>query len=994
MTDTHSPLTTTNWRSRQRAGQPTVFTIPSTFAFVDALAAGLMADASSDPLALAHMTVLLPTRRACRSLREAFLRLASGAPLLPPRMMPLNDLDEDDALFSGFRLDGTAQHEIPPAIDNLRRQMLLAALIMKRDEASHDQAIALAEHLARLIDQLQTEGIAFSALATLVPDDYAVHWQETLRFLEIIGTHWPEILTAEGCIDPVDHRNRVFAAQAEAWRRLGTKLDGPIIAAGSTGSIPATAALLQTVAHLPQGCIVLPGLDQTIDENGWNSIDESHPQYGLKQLIAQIGITRDLVETWPGTASPSAQEKARLHFISEVMRPAASTDAWTNVKLDKSAADGLHRLTAPTVREEAGAIAMALRDALNVPDATCALVTPDRELAQRVASEMLRWNIVVDDSGGDDLARRPVGAFLQLIAEMVATDFAPIETLSVCKHPFAALGLEPADFRELTREVEVALYRGPRPAAGLDAICTLAAATENSERTTQWADAIRQSTDAFVGLQLKVQAKPTELLDAHMRCAEAMAHTPAIAGPLRLWAGDDGEAAAQLMAQMIDACAVLPPMSPNAYPAFFAQLLRGRTVRPKFGQHPRLSILGPLEARLQRFDTVILAGLNEGTWPATPAADPWLSRPMRARCGLPSPERRVGLAAHDIAEALCAPAVILSRSLKVGGAPSVPSRWLMRLDQVLAAGRLKPLPENGPWLRAARAVTAPATIEPWPAPKPTPPVTARPRALSVTEIETWMRDPYGIYAKHILKLRALDPIDADVSSADYGTLIHKALQMFVELKKATLGDLIAIGRDVFGSKTIAPAVFAFWWPRFQRIAAWFVVREAERRDTIAMSFVERAGTLTFHAPAGPFVLRGKADRIDMAMDSSAMIIDYKTGTPPSSDEVVAGFAPQLPLEAAMVLNHSFKDISAAHISALTFWQLTGRDPAALEKPVKADALQVARDALAGLQNLVATYDRADTPYPARPRPEYAPSYSDYEHLARVKEWATSQDSES
>lgn len=979
-----------SWRRMKRSGKPTVFTIPATAHFIEALALGLKADASDDPLALARMTVLLPTRRACRALREAFLRLGEGAPVLLPRLMPLNDLDEDEAILTGFAAPAETA-DIPPAIEPMRRQLLLAALILKRDGVGHDQAVALAAELAKLIDQFQTEGLDFSQLQNLAPEEYAEHWQQTLQFLGIVTTHWPAILAEEGCIDPVMHRNLVFRAQGKAWAALAGKLPGPIIAAGSTGSIPATAELLEIIAKLPEGCVVLPGLDQTLDDAAWDDIEDTHPQYGLKHLLATFETGRDAVTPWPGCGDE--RHNARVRLVSEVMRPAASTERWADIKLDAGAVAHIERLDAPTPREEAAAVAMALREALETPGKTCALVTPDRDLALRVAAELERWDIEIDDSAGRDLDISPVGVFLRLAAETAETQAAPLPLLSLCKHPLAAAKLDPAQFRDLTRLAERELLRGPRPAPGLEGLRAAAASHPAHKRLERWIGALEKCCGEFMALMTQDAVPVATLLDAHMRCAELLATTPETAGPLRLWAGEDGEAAATFIAELMQACAVMPPVVPDAYPALFAALLKGRVVRPRFGRHPRLAILGPLEARLQRFDTVILGALNEGTWPADPAPDPWLSRPMRAKCGLPAPERRIGLAAHDIAEALCGPRVILSRSRKVDGAPTVPSRWLMRLDQVLAAAQLPPLNGASKWLSYAAQVTRPQTIASWPAPAPRPPVDARPRKLSVTRIEEWMRDPYAVYARHILRLRALRPLDADASAADYGNLIHEALQKFGSENVPLANEeahLLKIGEELFARSSVSPAVRAFWWPRFQRIAGWFVVTETARRANIKKTHVEIQGATMLPSPGGDFILEAKADRIDVLKDGSAAIIDYKTGSIPKEDEVRFGYASQLPLEAVIVLKNGFEVIKSKKIAELSFWRLYGLKEGPTISKINAIDEAIAR-AQAGLTNLIATFDDPATPYEARPHPGYAPRYSDYEHLARVKEWASGED---
>lgn len=979
--------------------KPAVFTIPARLPFVDVLARGILASAGDDPLALPAMTVLLPTRRACRSLREAFLRLSGGTPILLPRLMPLNDLDEEDALFSGFASAETLEN-IPPAIAQHKRQLFLARLIQSRKIAGRapqlEEALHLAAELARLIDQVQTEKADFDRLKDLAPDAYAEHWKETLAFLDIVTRLWPAVLAEDGTIDPVDHRNRVFAAQSAAWK---ARPPGPVIAAGSTGSVPATADLLATIAGLPEGCIVLPGLDQSLDDESWQGLDDTHPQYGMRELLTHLGLERAAVRLWPGA---QGIETVREKLVTEMMRPAATTEHWrTLAGMSEGSIAGLARLDCPGPREEAEAIALIMREALETAEHTCALVTPDRRLAERVGAELKRWKIDIDDSAGRSLERTPVGTFLRLTAAMVADDFAPVATLAACKHPLATAGLDDVVFRTLSRTAERFMLRGPRPAAGLAGLKALSAATEHrTEEIARWVSALERCFGAFAAIMAKDEVTLDEVLNAHMEAAEAFADTADEPGALRLWAGDAGETMAAFAADIAQHGAAVPPFAPLHYPAVLDALLSGQVVRPKYGQHPRLAILGPLEARLQRFDVLILSGLNEGTWPGETPPDPWMSRPMRKAFGLQPAERRIGLAAHDVAQALCAPRVILTRSVKTEGTPTVPSRWLMRLEQVIRAAGLAEIwrGANAPWLAWAKELTHPAHFTAAKPPAPTPPVAARPRKLSVTQIETWMRDPYGIYAKCILGLEALPELDQDASVADYGSLTHEALQHFIAahprgpLPDSAQEELCGLGRKLFEAGSVRPAVMAFWWPRFERIAAWFVTHERKRRDGLKLAHVEKRGEMIVQGPAGPFTVIAKADRIDETAEGLA-VIDYKTGAVPTDKMVYAGYSPQLPLEAAMALAGAFKDIPRAPVGEIAFWALHGRKDGGQACAVKGDPAALAADAYDGLCRLIAAFDDPATAYEARPNPDVAPAYSDYLHLARVKEWITAGEEE-
>jgi len=980
---------------------PAVFTIASTEPFLDVLAASLIAEAAGEPLALARMQVLLPTRRACRSMQEALLRQSDGRPLLLPRLSPLGDLDADEAWFAGQGGDpGGDSADLAPAISPLRRLLLLTRLVMARDIGGEapaaDQAARLAQELVGLLDQAQIEELSFDGLEALVTGDHAQHWQETLRFLAIVTETWPKILAEQHCLDPAERRGLLIRARAQAWRRQPPT--GPVIAAGSTGSIPATADLLATIARLPQGRVVLPGLDGEADADTWGEIerDAAHPQHGLARLLSHLKMTRDDVRAWPApTLGRTPPARARL--VAEALRPATTTEAWHTIEPDErqrlaAALKQVTRVDCATPQEEATVIALLLREALLKPG-RAAVVTPDRALARRVAAELLRWDIRVDDSGGQPLAHTPPGAFLRLTATMVAEDAAPVALLAALKHPLAAGGMEPVAFRTLTRRLEKTVLRGPRPAPGFAGLRAAIAAAKIMP-------AEAQSLTSFVA-RLEALAQPfsqalagegslAALLRAHVDFAEALSLGAGQTAADRLWLGPAGEAAADFVAAL--ATAELPGVAGARYPALLDSLMQGHVVRPRWG-HPRLALWGPLEARLQQADLVILAGLNEGTWPAEPLADPWLNRPMRLAFGLPAPERRIGQAAHDFAQAFAAPEVVLTRSKRVESDPTVPSRWLLRLDAFLETLDLQFDLHRPATLRAwAGLLDGGERVAPLAPPAPTPPLAARPRTLSFTTVETWLRDPYAIYARQILRLEALDDIDTDPGPAEHGNLVHGALEKFVRAYPDTLPEdalekLLAMGRDVFATNLARPAVWAFWWPRFERIARWFVDQEASRRRDGCRSIVEARGRLLLPAPGGAFELHGRADRIDRLADGTLAIIDYKTGTAPTTADVISGFASQLPLEAAVAEAGGFDGVAAAPASQLAYWRLSGRDPAGEILPVKDDAMALAEKALAGLGRLIACFDDPATPYFACPRPSQAPRYNDYEHLERVKEWS-------
>ncbi|MFZ5610015.1 MAG: double-strand break repair protein AddB [Pseudomonadota bacterium] len=957
-----------------RRARPRVFSIASGLGFSDSLVAGLRQRHGAALEALADLTLLLPNRRAVQAVSEAFLRASEGKAALLPRLRPLGEVEEE-ALDFETALEGAETLALPPAISPLERQLTLARLIARwHARAGHAPALIPAEaarmaaSLAQLIDQVETEGLDWAALEDLAPARFASHWQETLAFLDIVTKAWPAHLAAGGRLDPAARRRRLMLAQAQSWQvRPPTH---PVVAAGSTGSLPATAALLSVVARLPHGAVILPGLDETMEDEEWRALEPDHPQYGLKRLLETMGVDRHEVAPWTDDAPPPAIAQ-RLVAVRHALRQ----DGWDGKPAPAAELD-LELLEAANERAEAAAIAVMLREALQTPRQRAALVTPDRSLARRVAAELGRWGLVIDDSAGQPLARTAVGRFLCLILDALTADLAPVPLVALLKHPLCAGGQDPADFRRRVRRLEIAGLRGVRPMAGPDGF--LAAARE--AELEAWAARLVAALEPLhMAMRMPRQYLAT-LLDRHLRLAETLAASDTASGAERLWADADGEAAADFCADLRAAASAMEAIPGAGYGALFASLMAPHVVRPLAGRHPRLALWGTLEARLQKADLMILAGLNEGTWPAQVTPDPWMSAPMREEFGLPPAARRIGLAAHDFVEALGAPRVVLTRALKVGGAPTVPSRWLSRL-KALHGARLTSAERYAHWARALDE--APAAPPAMPAPRP--PLHARPSRLSVTQVELWMRDPYALYARAILGLKPLDPLDADPGALERGVLIHTVLERFMKAGGGDVPALLAVGEEAFAAYAARPAVRGFWWPRFVRIAEWFIATQRARADAgwqVAAS--EREAALAIAGASRPFTLTAKADRIDRGPDGALEIIDYKTGGVPTQRRLAAGFAPQLPLEGLLAEEGAFQGLAPAPVGGLAYWRLAGGETPGQIIAVKAAAARV-REARAGLLRLIAAFAKETTPYLPSPRPDHA-GHGDYDHLARLGEW--------
>jgi ATP-dependent helicase/nuclease subunit B len=938
-----------------------LFTIDPDLPFLDTLATELWQKTKGDGAELSRTLILLPTRRACRNLGTAFARVAAGKPVLLPRMRPLGDVDEDEITFAD-----TESLDIPPALAPLKRLMLLTQQVQRRDPAlSWDQAALAAEALARFLDQIQIEQCDISQLPILVTEqELAEHWQQTLLFLEIITKNWPLILAEQGCLDPAQRRNAVLAAQAELWHKHPPAF--PIIAAGSTGSVPATAALLDVIATLPLGAVILPGLDRHLENEAWDEIEDTHPQHSMKRLLEKMGVDRSTVADFSTTAhTPSS----RVKLLSEAMRPAGLTEAWRGLRgqLGQEAVTGLTRLTLDHPQEEAQVIALRLRELLETPDKTAAFVTADRALAVRVAVLLHRWGIIVDDSGGASLANAPLGAFLNLVLAAADPNAGTTDLLALLKHPLAACGTSPATCRAQAREAEIRARR-----------------LEDEDFST-----IKQLLRPLTENWRKPLPLTTRIA-AHIAAAETIAASDTERGASRLWRGESGEDAAAWLEEWREGATDFPAISGGDYLALFGSLSVAKTLRSVQATHPRLSILGPLEARLCDADLIILGGMNEGAWPPDAGFDPWMSRPMRKKFKLLAPEFRIGLSAHDFAQLACAKEVMITRSTRAGGTPTVPSRFLLQIDAVLRAAGFPDdvLEPKDPWREWAHALDAPSEVKPCARPQPRPPVTTRPTALSVTEITTWLRNPYAIYAKHILKLKKLDELDAELDASDRGTMIHTALEKFAHefpdvLPTDAEARLLDIGRKIFAQDRGNPRVHAFWWARFTEIAAWFVAQTQARRDNgVRLAAAEAKGSRTIDG----LKLTGRADRIDRLEDGGLVIADYKTGGVPSKNDVRSGIEPQLQLLAWIAAAGGFENITAAETCACEYWALKSGTSGCEITSFSAELPELIVQAEAGLKNLIATFANPETPYEAAPKPRLQPRHNDYAHLSRLAEW--------
>lgn len=979
-----------------------VYSIAAHRGFADALVAGLVPRYAEPDLGLSRLTLLLPSSRAARTVTEAFIRLngeEGRAGMLMPRMALVGDLDLDETL--GALIDPLGASEIPPSVEPTRRWLELAEMLRQEMEAlgravpGDAGLLRLARETAVTMDRLLAEQVAPDDLVGDTVLDLlgslSGHWQDSIHLFARVQAHWLARLQERGEVDTATRRNLLFERAAKKWR--SNPPDSPIVAAGVTSAAPALARLLRVIAALPQGAVILPDLDLAMEDAAWSELgragqsDEpggeifargdalTHPQYHLKLLLNRMGVNRAEVKPWHRKGMGAAPWE-RSHAISSLFLPAEASKAWVDLPADKRKLAGVRLLALPNTDAEAQAIAIRVRDALEVSERRIAVITPDRSLARRVVRHLERWNIVADDTAGRPLNLTASGRFLLQLAELASEALAPVQLIAALSHPLVKRDDDRRAWLENVRAFERRL-RGPRPAPGLENLTAIA----KQAKVTDWWDGVAPLLQSVLDQGEKVPLAGA--LDRLVTLAEALAGNA-------VWAQEDGRALARFVEDLRQHARDTGTMIASGdLHAALSDAMEQVAVRPPYGGHPRVAIYGLLESRMTRADLVICGGLNEGTWPGVSSSDPLLAPGILRALGVPAAEFRVGLSAHDLAGALGAPDVLLTRAERDADGPTIPSRFLLRIEALLG--------EQAKDQRDSELLHFVAAIdkleqegEPYKRPAPDPDETLRHVPIKVTGLDRLLGDPYQFYAAEILALKPLDALDAEATAALRGTLAHEVLEEWHMAKASNPGaSLIGVADRILKQSNLHPLVLGLWKPQLYDALEWIEAQidGYEGREVLA---VEAKGGMKVDGVR----VYGRADRIDRLGDGSLAIVDYKTGKPPSGAQVAAGYALQLGLLGLIARDGDFEGLTG-NATEFEYWSLARNKEGSfgyVSDPVKRKPAQKGLETdeflpehERYLKEAIRRFIKGRAPFTAKENPDY-PGYTDYDQLMRLEEW--------
>lgn len=934
---------------------PQIFTVPAGYSIATLAAQHFMASVARADWS--RTVMLVPNRRSCQVMRQALLAELKVEAALLPCILPLAEVGNEL-----ITLIGSAALElldsIPPAMDVAQHRYLLASYVEAFERgrmggSTLEHTLALTDSLLELQERAARHGITLTQqnIRPLLHADFAEHWKQSLEFLAILTDHWPAIEEESGFTTTAAREVRLMEALATHWQQ--SPADYPVFAIGSSASQPATATLLTTIAELPQGAVILPGIDPSIALEDWHAVTAGHPLFHLKQFL----------DRWPlMPAQITALAPATPNLWLEALAPAEIIPHWRTRPMPRH--EALHLIPCAHAEEEARVISLLLRERLEEQGAQIALITPDEGLMTRVAKQMQRYGIRIDRMSSGTLANTETGSLWANLTSCLSAPESPMLLRQLLHHPLLAFA------PELLAGLEAGWHGINRTRCGQ--LPRHAAALASHLQYASLKNFVQQLADAAG------KEQPASAWVQHVTTLLSLINT-----------SQNGEGAEAVEAELgrISYADRFGPLSAHSFRALITERLA--TPRRDIGlrTHPRIHLLTPVEARLQHFDRVILANMQDSIWPGLSPANPWLNLAAEKALGLPTPEEKISLMAHDVLMLGSGRDVFLTYPKRAGGSPVSRSRFIERIVTLLAAHGINEKAITSEHYVRWAAMRHVADYAPEPAAMPKPAREQRPRRLKVTSIEKLFTDPYAIYAEYVLGLAALKDIDATPEPSDFGNLAHKAAERLAKHwdekgQSATQAELEAIAQTSLRELSERPNIDIFWRRRLVDGLRFIDTEEAKRRAQLTSVTCEDTieGAIAL-ADGESLTLHGRIDRVEYAA-SGTRIIDHKTGDIASEKDIRSGKAPQLLAYALLMRLHE------EAVETVEYWALPKRGEIGEVRSVQPDAEEMA----ALKANLCAAFEQmldANIPLLAKPfigTPDQKLG-TDYDGISRYDEWA-------
>jgi len=977
---------------------PGFYTLSSDLPFLETLAKSLLQWTQKDPLLLSRYIILFPTQRSLRAFKNI---LAQRAPaLFLPHLFTLNDLapraeDFLTCLFQNISIECLQTLSLSPPLSLLRGR-LLCAEVLRRSGGLFTYALSpqaqenLSKELLETLGELASHNISLLDGDLHIPETHGIHWEKTTFFLKIILETWPLILKAEGASDPltyVQDRLKIISTLL-----IKTPPKAPLIVAGIRGLSPVFIPFLKTVFKSHKSVFITETCLPDFQSMDYQTLSPTHPAFELASFLSGLDVSPSRLKPWPYHSKQKDEIlKARLSFINEIFPTKAPSKKISSCALSSasSALENVSFFEATSLLEEARLISLRMRHILETPHKTGAFITPDRKLAQLVKTELLKWDIIVDDSAGTSLAQTTAGQFFLTSLKTLLSQESPILLISLLKHPFTRLRNTPEDISQALKTLELYALRGLKPSPGLRSfIHRLNSSKKEGEKELN--NALEKAEDLLKSFEeimipfktlLEKGAPPALLLKTHEEFLKALSETSE--GSFLLWKKEEEAEAQSVFQKIVQETENLSPLSQFSYESFLKNIFTKTNLQLTLREHPRLSILGLYESRLLKKDAVILGGLNEGTWPQLPSANPWIHKNLREALSLPPIEAQIGISIHDFLHAFLNKEVLLTRSLKTNAGIERPSRILVHLMTFLESQNLSfsPPPET----EFLKVLDHPPLSTPASAPHPTPPLSARPHHFSPSTFELLIKDPYGFYAQTILNLHSLKPFEASPTAAEFGTLIHNFIETLV--RKAAFPSEETLKTELKSSslyKALSKGDQYFWTYRFLCLLKNFWAQHEkylQNPELLNTSYEVNISHL-FSIPTNskPFEIKGRIDRLEELFDSFH-IVDYKTGSLPTKGSIASNLSPQLSLLGMLLKENLISQKQFSKNIFLSYWPLKKEHILPLMTLKNPETL--IENARLFLMEILDFFYNQDNPGPFRAT---AYAHSSYSHLARIQEW--------